>query len=379
MVFGAVKTMRFSLYVKYNVSDGSLESLTDASGKPVFYEYDWRGNLSAVKDGNGETLAEYAHTAGGKVKEIRHGNGLCTRYEYDTDGNMIHLHLQRENGETISDLRYEYDLNGNRTLKSGSRIGGAGKATEHKISYVYDRMDRLVTETRQGEETAYVYDLCGNRLKKLDKSGTEEYHYNRKNQLICRFSEKEKTAYRYDLQGNLLEAAGAEGTAVFSYNAFHQQTAMTMPDGKHLENRYDAEYLRAGMVENGTVATFSYHNGELLAESSPEGDTISRYIPGYGVAAGWNRERSGYHYYHLDEQNSTAYITGSSGEIENRYEYDAFGVLQDSREELRNRILYTGQQYDQTSGQYYLRARFYNPVLGRFVQEDVYRGDGLKL
>ena len=93
---------------------------------------------------------------------------------------------------------------------------------------------------------------------------------------------------------------------------------MTMPDGKHLENRYDAEYLRAGMVENGTVTTFSYHNGELLAESSPEGDTISRYIPGYGVAAGWNREKSGYHYYHLDEQNSTAYITGNSGEIENR-------------------------------------------------------------
>ena len=379
MVFGAVKTMRFSLYVKYNVSDGSLESLTDASGKPVFYEYDWRGNLSAVKDGNGETLAAYAHTPGGRLKEIRHGNGLCTRYEYDTDGNMIHLHFQRENGETISDLWYEYDLNGNRTLKTGKCILSGESLTDLAVSYRYDSMDRLTSESRDGEETAYAYDFCGNRLKKLDKSGTEEYHYNRKNQLICRFSEKEKTAYRYDLQGNLLEAAGAEGTAVFSYNAFHQQTAMTMPDGKHLENRYDAEYLRAGMVENGTVATFSYHNGELLAESSPEGDTISRYIPGYGVAAGWNRERSGYHYYHLDEQNSTAYITGSSGEIENRYEYDAFGVLQDSREELRNRILYTGQQYDQTSGQYYLRARFYNPVLGRFVQEDVYRGDGLNL
>ena len=148
------------------------------------------------------------------------------------------------------------------------------------------------------------YDLCGNRLKKLDKSGTEEYHYNRKNQLICHFSEKDKTADRYDQQGNLLEAAGAEGTEVFSYNAFHQQTAMTMPDGKHLENRYDAEYLRAGTVENGTVTTFSYHNGELLAESSPDGDTISRYIPGYGVAAGWNREKNGYHYYHLDEQDN---------------------------------------------------------------------------
>ena len=360
-------------------SDGSLESLTDASGKPVFYEYDWRGNLSAVKDGNGETLAAYAHTPGGRLKEIRHGNGIRTGYEYDTDGNLVHLHMEHTDGEILADLYYSHDLNGNRTLKSGSRIGGEGKATEHKVSYVYDRMDRLVSDTRQGEKTAYVYYLCGNRLKKLDKSGTEEYHYNRKNQLICRFSEKEKTAYRYDLQGNLLEAAGAEGTTVFSYNVFHQQTAVTMSDGKRLENQYDAEYLRAGMVENGTVTTFSYHNGELLAESSPDGDTISRYIPGYGVAAGWNREYNGYHYYHLDEQNSTAYITGSSGEIENQYGYDAFGVLQNSREELPNRILYTGQQYDQTSGQYYLRARFYNPVLGRFVQEDVYRGDGLNL
>ena len=97
------------------------------------------------------------------------------------------------------------------------------------------------------------------------------------------------------------------------------------------------------------------------------------------ISEGWNRKKSGYHYYHLDEQNSTAYITGGSGEIENRYEYDAFGVLQNSREELPNRILYTGQQYDQTSGQYYLWARFYNPVLGRFEQENGYRGDGLNL
>ena len=360
-------------------ADGSLESLTDVSGKPVFYEYDWRGNLSGVRDENGDMLAAYAHTPGGRLKEIRHGNGIRTGYEYDTDGNLVHLHMEHTDGEILADLYYSHDLNGNRILKSGSRIGGAGKATEHKISYVYDRMDRLVSETRQGEETAYVYDLCGNRLKKLDRNGTEEYHYNRKNQLTSRRSCGEHITYTYDQQGNLLEAAGAEGRMVFSYNVFHQQTAVTMPDGKHLENRYDAEYLRAGMVENGTVATFSYHNGELLAESSPEGDIISRYIPGYGVAAGWNREKSGYHYYHLDEQNSTAYITGRGGEIENRYEYDAFGVLQNSREEFHNRILYTGQQYDQTSGQYYLRARFYNPVLGRFVQEDEYRGDGLNL
>jgi RHS repeat-associated protein len=81
----------------------------------------------------------------------------------------------------------------------------------------------------------------------------------------------------------------------------------------------------------------------------------------------------------LDEQNSTSYVTGAGGEIESFYEYDAFGAIRRKSEEIKNRILYTGQQYDQETGQYYLRARFYNPVVGRFLQEDVYRGDGLNL
>ena len=72
-------------------------------------------------------------------------------------------------------------------------------------------------------------------------------------------------------------------------------------------------------------------------------------------------------------------VLAVDGEIENAYQYDAFGVLRGSREKIHNRILYTGQQYDRISGQYYLRARYYNPVVGRFLQEDVYRGDGLNL
>lgn len=35
--------------------------------------------------------------------------------------------------------------------------------------------------------------------------------------------------------------------------------------------------------------------------------------------------------------------------------------------------------FDVATGQYYLRARFYHPEIGRFMQEDVYRGDGLNL
>jgi RHS repeat-associated protein len=51
----------------------------------------------------------------------------------------------------------------------------------------------------------------------------------------------------------------------------------------------------------------------------------------------------------------------------------------ESQEVIHNRIKYTGEQHDNLTNQYYLRARFYNPLLGRFLQEDTYRGDGLNL
>ncbi len=85
------------------------------------------------------------------------------------------------------------------------------------------------------------------------------------------------------------------------------------------------------------------------------------------------------HACYMDEQGSTAYITGNDGHAENCYLYDAYGNVLESRESIDNRILYTGQQCDQETGQYYLRARYYNPAAGRFLQEDTYRGDGLNL
>ena len=65
--------------------------------------------------------------------------------------------------------------------------------------------------------------------------------------------------------------------------------------------------------------------------------------------------------------------------IQKTYHYDAFGMILEESGDTLNRLTYTGQQYDTATGQYYLRARFYNPALGRCLQEDVYRGDGLNL
>ena len=151
---------------------------------------------------------------------------------------------------------------------------------------------------------------------------------------------------------------------------------METETGNVQENRYDAEGLRFELLENGRRTSFVYHDGELLQEEGREEQGTS-----YHLGAGMEAFRRGQElsYYHRDEQLSTVFVTDGQGEIRNSYQYDAFGIPLETTEQLNNRIRYTGQQYDDVTGQYYLRARYYNPVAGRFMQEDVYQGDGLNL
>ena len=85
-----------------------------------------------------------------------------------------------------------------------------------------------------------------------------------------------------------------------------------------------------------------------------------------------------YYHYASDEMGSITHITNGD-RVLNSYSYDAWGEVVSEREEVSNRFKFNGQQLDPITGQYYLRARYYNPVIGRFTQEDTYRGDGLNL
>ncbi|MHC1748044.1 MAG: RHS repeat-associated core domain-containing protein [Cellulosilyticaceae bacterium] len=154
---------------------------------------------------------------------------------------------------------------------------------------------------------------------------------------------------------------------------------MTLPNGNSLVNRYDAEGLHAEIEENNRLTKFIFHQDRILAELDAEDNTKARLVTGHGVVAANINGMDNSYYYHQDEQGSTAIITDENADIKNSYHYDAFGKILESQETLPNRITYTGQQYDPLTQQYYLRARYYNPIIGRFTQEDIYRGDGLNL
>ncbi|SDH05238.1 RHS repeat-associated core domain-containing protein, partial [Selenomonas sp. WCT3] len=180
--------------------------------------------------------------------------------------------------------------------------------------------------------------------------------------------------YRYDNAGNLLQ----DENNTYEYDDFRRTSKVTTKVGIMQINRYDAEGLRHEMEENGKLVQFIFNeNREVIAEK--EDGNITRLIRTSDLwAMEANPEKTWYHYA-SDEQGSTIFLTDEQSNVKNRYTYDAFGNTIEAEEQISNRYQYTGQQLDPITQQYYLRARFYNPAIARFTQEDEYHGDGLNL
>ena len=356
---------------------GQITEIRDPAGVSTRYEYDILGRRSRIFNDDGLEV-RYGYDALNRISRIHYGNGVETAYTYDGDGNVRTLETRAGENVLIS-FAYRYDGNGNRTAKAGTQAALGGITTGNNaldISYAYDVRGQLLEERRNGASVCYAYDKAGNRIRKTDVQGEIRYLYNEKNQLVEEESPADRKQFSYDRQGGIIEEKNAAGIRLFSYNSRHQQTRVETETGSVQENRYDAEGLRFELLENGRRTSFVYHDGELLQEEGREEQGTS-----YHLGAGMEAFRRGQElsYYHRDEQLSTVFVTDGQGEIRNSYQYDAFGIPLETTEQLNNRIRYTGQQYDDVTGQYYLRARYYNPVAGRFMQEDVYQGDGLNL
>nr|WP_256446259.1 RHS repeat-associated core domain-containing protein [Hahella sp. HN01] len=80
-------------------------------------------------------------------------------------------------------------------------------------------------------------------------------------------------------------------------------------------------------------------------------------------------------YYVYDGQGSVRSLTSQTGDQTDSYHYDAFGILLHSEGDTPNSYLYTGEQYDASLDQYYLRARYYDQNQGRFTQMDTWPGN----
>jgi len=119
------------------------------------------------------------------------------------------------------------------------------------------------------------------------------------------------------------------------------------------------------------TTNYVYDGANSIEEVDQSGNILARYAQGAGIDEALAELRSGTtSYYEEDGLGSVTSLSSSTGTLANTYTYDAFGNATASTGTLTNPFQYTGRDYDPETGLRYYRARYYDPSVGRFINED---------
>ena len=238
---------------------------------------------------------------------------------------------------------------------------------------------------------AYTYDKVGNRLTE-DKGDTKTtYDYNGLDQVKTSTTWKDGTVqenkqYVYDKNGNEIgQTNGKTGEILYrTYDAENRLTEVSVnKDGKNAvvqQNRYNGDGQRIQRVEGDQTTNYYYQDGVASYTTDGKGEQTSQDLLGTdGNVIGTQRytgNDTAYYVYNKDVQGSTTNLLKDDGKADVSYRYEDFGETTSVGENTSgNETCYTGGRYDETTGLYYLNARYYNPEDGRFLSEDTYCGE----
>ena len=316
-----------------------------------------RTTFSAVKLGSKTFTSEYHFAAGG------YGTGSVT--------NLVASITQPG-----CNCGYGYDDNGN--IASATLNG---KWT----GYTYDALGQLIqvndhSDTRSGENGTtwkYTYDLGGNILKKerfayadtTTPLETVTYEYGDAN-WRDKLTAVNGNAIAYDAIGNPL----SDGTWTYTWQNGRQLQKM-QKSGVTAEFVYNADGLRVQKTVNGVVTKYTLH-GKNIVHMTSGTDELHFFYDAQNRPAVVVYNGTAYAYV-KSLQGDIVAILDENGNTVVSYGYDAWGAPLWCTGELAetlgtlNPFRYRGYVFDEETGLYYLRSRYYNPQWGRFVNADM--------
>ena len=178
----------------------------------------------------------------------------------------------------------------------------------------------------------------------------------------------------YDQNGNVLSSGGKS----FGYDAENHLISM---NGSAVSIVYDGDGNRVAKTVNGVTTKYlvDYLNPTGYAQGIDEltnGAVTRTYTYGlqrisqYQFVSSSNTWTPSFYGYEGFGNVRNLTSSADNGAVTDTYDYDAFGNKINSTGTTPNNYLYRGEQFDPDLGLYYLRARYYNPQIGRFLSED---------
>jgi RHS repeat-associated protein len=227
-------------------------------------------------------------------------------------------------------------------------------------SYTYDRLSRLTGSTSSTGSRGYTYDPVGNRLTRVD-GGTTTYGYDRAD----RMTSAGALSVNVDANGNLT----TKGPDTFAFDQANRLRSSTV-SGATESYIYDGDGRRfSRQIGAGTPIRYVSDSVGDLAATLDDGSR--KYVYGLGLA--YAVSGASIEIYHTDNLGSTRALTDGAGATVATYKSDDWGRSTGGTGSSTQPFAYTGQPRDQ-SGLTYLRTRYYDADLGRFLSRDTWPG-----
>ena len=367
-----------SISYSYN-SHGRRSSYTTSDGATVRYSYDSAGRLLGLRDGSDQLLVGYQYDAAGRLSHETNSNGTATSYSYDAAGQLLRIDNYNPVGALSSSLQYTYDVVGRRI----SEISNQGT-----WNYSYDAISQLVGADFTSSNLAsignqsrqYVYDAAGNRISTLVNGVATSYSSNSLNQ----YTAVGGAGYSYDADGNLL----SDGVCSYMYNSENRMIRATVGTDVW-EYEYDLLGNRSAVIHNGQRTSYLVDPfagfGDVVGTYNADGSLQARYVHGNGLVAGF--AGSGSWYVDADAIGSIRSLSdGSGAALTAGLLYDPFGAQLSGGSGLsvaQGRFGFVGGWgvEQDASGLIHMRARQYDPLVGRFTATDplIEKGGSLNL
>jgi RHS repeat-associated protein len=177
----------------------------------------------------------------------------------------------------------------------------------------------------------------------------------------------------YDANGNTLSDASGK-TYTWDFENRLVQAVVPGTNGGTTTFKYDPFGRRIYKSSPTFSGSFVYDGSNLIETLNGSGNEVASYTQTQKIDETLAELRgSATDYYETDALGSITSLGSSSGTVANTYTYDSFGNLTASTGTARNYFEYTGRDFDSETSLNFYRARYYDPTIGRFLNEDPIR------
>lgn len=372
----------------YNIP-GRVQTNTYPSGRTIISTYDARERLVSENDGTpNPPIALYSYDAADRVMTRTYRNGAIATYGYNSNDWVISLEHSNSVGR-IAGFDYAYDNEGNKLDEAMLDRSAISQA------YSYDALNRITNfsiGTLSGtiiptpaEQEGWTLDPVDNWLKESTNGVTEQTDVEAADNELTSIN---GTSLAYDANGNVTQDAGYN----YAYDEENRLTQVVRRSDSAVvgEYVYDALGRRVKKVAdpNHILSTnvYFYDESRIVEEQDAGGATQATYTYGNYQDEVLTMDRPGsVYYYHQDALWDPNALSDANGNVAERYTYDAYGdvAVLDTNYNVQppnswgtphslvdNPFLFTGREFDEETGIYNYRARYYDSAEGRFLQRD---------